>query len=80
MENQCGHLKATSTARTSNYFARATTTDFALMDSEGTSEWNFKGCATSGPAPENACREFPAIKDYWFDWRNYHPNTTVYRH
>jgi hypothetical protein len=20
----------------------------------------------------------PAMKDYWFDWRTYHPRTTVY--
>jgi hypothetical protein len=20
-----------------------------------------------------------AIKDYWFDWRNYNPGTTIYR-
>ena len=22
----------------------------------------------------------PALKDYWFDWRNYHPDTSIYKH
>jgi hypothetical protein len=61
-------------------FRKSDAKDFALVDSEGTSEWNFKGCATSGPASGKCLPELPAIKDYWFDWRNYHANTTVYRH
>jgi hypothetical protein len=20
----------------------------------------------------------PMLKDYWFDWRNYHPKTSIY--
>jgi hypothetical protein len=61
-------------------FRKSDAKDFALVDSEGTSEWNFKGCATSGSASGKCLPELPAIKDYWFDWRNYHANTTVYRH
>jgi hypothetical protein len=37
------------------------------------------GCAISGPA-QPSCRErVGVIKDYWFDWRNYHRQTTVWR-
>jgi uncharacterized protein DUF3179 len=52
---------------------------FELVDSDG-GEWNFRGCAASGASQGKCLTELPGIKDYWFDWRNYHPNTTVYRH
>jgi hypothetical protein len=61
-------------------FRKGGAEDFVLVDSEGDSEWNFKGCAVSGPASGKCLPELPAIKDYWFDWRNYHADTTVYRH
>ena len=49
-----------------------------LMDSATGSEWNFQGCAVSGSA-QGACLErVTAIKDYWFDWRNFNPETTIY--
>ena len=45
-----------------------------LMDSDGT-RWNFQGCNESG-----VCLEpINIVKDYWFDWRHYHPGTTVFR-
>jgi Protein of unknown function (DUF3179) len=53
--------------------------DFILIDGEG-GEWNFRGCAISGGATGKCLTELPGIKDYWFDWRNYHADTTVYRH
>ena len=43
------------------------------------SQWNFQGCATSGPAQGKCLAQVPALKDYWFDWRNYHPNSTIYK-
>jgi hypothetical protein len=61
-------------------FRKSDAQEFALVDSERAGEWNFKGCAISGPAAGKCLPELPAIKDYWFDWRNYHANTTVYRH
>ena len=50
----------------------------ALMDSAQGSRWNFQGCATSGPAQGKCLESIPYLKDYWFDWHNYHPATTVY--
>jgi uncharacterized protein DUF3179 len=49
-----------------------------LVDAETRSEWSFTGEATSGPL---AGRELPRVQvllDYWFDWRTYHPKTSVY--
>jgi hypothetical protein len=50
-----------------------------LLDTTTGSEWNFQGCAVSGPALGKCLDRVPALKDYWFDWRNYHPETTVYQ-
>ena len=49
-----------------------------LMDEATGSEWNFQGCATSGKAKGLCLEPIPMLKDYWFDWRNYNPTTTVY--
>jgi len=50
-----------------------------LVDSATASEWNFQGCAISGPSQGKCLDRVPALKDYWFDWRNYHPDTTIYK-
>jgi len=50
-----------------------------LLDTSTASEWNFQGCAISGPAQGKCLDRVPALKDYWFDWRNYHPDTTIYK-
>ena len=56
-------------------FYRLTGDEGLFMDSIQGRKWNFKGCASSG-----ACLEpVNMIKDYWFDWRHYHPDTTVLR-
>jgi len=62
------------------FFRKSGTSDFVLVDSVSASEWNFKGCAVAGPATGKCLAPLPAIKDYWFDWRNYHQDTTTYRH
>jgi hypothetical protein len=54
------------------------TTDL-FMDSETGSEWNFTGCAVSGKRRGSCLMPVYALKDYWFDWRNYHPETTIFK-
>ena len=49
-----------------------------LIDEATGSQWNFQGCAVSGKASGLCLEPVEAIKDYWFDWRNYNPKTTVY--
>jgi hypothetical protein len=53
---------------------------WTLLDTATASEWNFQGCAISGPSLGKCLDRVPALKDYWFDWRNYHPDTTIYKH
>jgi len=43
------------------------------------SEWEFSGEAVSGPLRGRRLERMPFISDYWFDWRTYHPSTTIYR-
>ena len=52
---------------------------WSLLDTATASEWNFQGCAISGPAQGKCLQQVSALKDYWFDWRNYHPDTTIYK-
>jgi hypothetical protein len=52
---------------------------WTLLDTATASEWNFQGCAISGPSQGKCLDRVPALKDFWFDWRNYHPITTIYK-
>jgi hypothetical protein len=49
-----------------------------LIDSVSGSAWNFQGCAIAGQLRGTCLDRVDVIKDYWFDWRNYNPATTVY--
>ena len=52
--------------------------DGTFMDAATGSEWNFRGCSTDGKAAGVCLEPVEMLKDYWFDWRNYNPSTTVY--
>jgi hypothetical protein len=41
-------------------------------------QWNFEGKGVSGPLAGQQLKRIPILKDYWFDWKNYHPDTKVY--
>ncbi len=49
-----------------------------LLDAQSGSRWNFHGCAIDGKFKGVCLEPLQVIKDYWFDWRNYNPQTTVY--
>jgi hypothetical protein len=59
---------------------KAAPKSWTLLDTATASEWNFQGCAISGPSQGKCLERIPALKDYWFDWRNYHPSSTIYKH
>ncbi len=48
-----------------------------LLDLETLSEWNFNGRATKGEFAGAELARVEYLLDYWFDWRTYHPDTTV---
>jgi Protein of unknown function (DUF3179) len=53
---------------------------WVLLDSDTLSDWNFEGCAVSGALKGQCLTRIDAIKDFWFDWQHYHPDSTIYRH
>jgi len=59
-------------------FRDSQSAEWRLIDSQGNA-WNFEGCAIAGPATGQCLEKISFLKDFWFDWKNYHPQTTVYR-
>jgi hypothetical protein len=49
-----------------------------LVDAATGGEWNFQGCALTGKAKGTCLEHIPMLKDYWFNWRNYNPQTTIW--
>lgn len=50
-----------------------------LVDAETGSEWDFSGKAISGQLAGKQLTKIPVLNDYWFDWKTYHPTTTIYQ-
>ncbi len=42
------------------------------------SRWNFQGEAIEGPLRGRKLAPIYVLKDYWFDWKAYHPDTELY--
>jgi hypothetical protein len=61
------------------FFRKTDEGNWGLVDSTG-HDWNFQGCPAEKKENLSCLQQVPLLKDYWFDWRNYHPNTSVYRH
>jgi hypothetical protein len=49
-----------------------------LIDAETGSSWNFEGKAIAGPLAGRQLKKIFVLEDYWFDWRIYHPDTSLY--
>ena len=52
--------------------------DPQLIDAETGSTWNFEGKAVAGPLAGRQLKKLFVLEDYWFDWRIYHPDTSIY--
>ena len=61
-------------------FAKVESHPFRLIDAATGSEFDFTGTAVSGPLAGRTLSRVPFLEEYWFDWKNYHPNTEVARH
>lgn len=49
-----------------------------MIDAETGSVWNFSGAAVSGELSGKQLKKIPTLKDYWFDWKTYNPETQLY--
>ena len=49
-----------------------------LLDGRTGSRWGFSGQAASGPLAGRRLARMPCLKDFWFDWKTYHPDTSVF--
>lgn len=58
--------------------ARRAQDDALLLDAETASTWDFTGRAVGGPLAGKRLGRIEVLWDYWFDWKTYHPDTTVY--
>ncbi len=72
-------VRAFATRKNVTFIRSEPVTKGLMTDAETSSVWNFSGCAVSGPLTGQCLQPVDAVKDYWFDWFNYHPSTTVAR-
>jgi hypothetical protein len=61
------------------FFRKTDTAEYRLVDSATGSAWDFAGRAVAGPMAGKTLERVQVTKDYWFDWRRYHPESRVYR-
>ena len=64
--------------QTLELFRKSDTTPLTLVDSQTGSSWDFAGRATSGPMLGQSLPRVQTLKDFWFDWKQYHPKTEVF--
>jgi hypothetical protein len=60
------------------FFGKKENSQVHLLDPETGSEWDFTGKAISGELKGAQLEKLFILNDYWFDWKIYHPDTTVY--
>jgi len=60
------------------FFRKPDAADLRLVDAATASEWDFTGRAIAGQLAGRQLKQLPVLNDYWFDWHNYHPDTTLY--
>jgi len=63
---------------TLEFFLKAGSKPVAFIDAETATTWDFEGKAISGRLAGKQLKKILALKDYWFDWKIYHPDTAVY--
>jgi len=59
------------------FFLKPSSSPLRLIDEQGT-EWDFTGTALNGNLAGKQLTRIPVLKDYWFDWKTYNPQTSVY--
>ena len=60
------------------FFLKPGASPIQLLDGETGSTWDFAGRAIDGPLAGRELKRIQVLKDYWFDWKIYHPDTAYY--
>jgi len=60
------------------FFLKPNSAPLRLIDDKGT-EWDFTGTALNGTLTGKQLTKIAVLKDYWFDWKAYNPQTAVYQ-
>lgn len=60
-------------------FIKTNSSTFRLIDSQTNTEWDFTGKAVSGEMVGKQLKKIYVLKDYWFDWKLYNPETKLYK-
>jgi hypothetical protein len=58
-------------------FAKPDTASF--VDATTGSEWDFAGHAIGGALAGRQLQRIEVLRDFWFDWRAYHPDTAIFK-
>lgn len=58
------------------FFAKSDSSE--IVDAETGSVWDFSGTVVSGSLSGKQLKKITILKDYWFDWKTYHPNAQLY--
>jgi hypothetical protein len=64
--------------KTLEMFAKPDSKPLEVVDAETGTTWDFAGGGISGGLIGRQLNRVPTMKDYWFDWKIYHPQTAVY--
>ena len=71
-------FKSTVDGKRLEFFIEPSQNPPVIVDSETGSKWDFTGTAISGPLSGRKLERISLLKDFWFDWKNYNPGTTIF--
>lgn len=60
-------------------FTKVDSESLYLIDSQTATQWDFTGKAVNGSMTGKELKKIYVLKDYWFDWKLYHPETKIYQ-
>ena len=60
-------------------FVKTNSTPLCLIDNQTATHWDFTGKGVSGSMAGKQLKKVYVLKDYWFDWKLYHPQTKLYQ-
>lgn len=61
------------------FFAKADAKPLTLVDQQSGSEWDFSGRCVNGQFKEHQLKRVDVLVEYFFDWKNYHPESSLYQ-